>query len=134
MKAVLVDSSVLIDVLLHDENWFEWSSSAVTTAGNQAEVVINPIIFAEISAQYRTIDELNTALPLSLCRRDDLPYAAAFLAARAFVKYRRRGGSRTSPMPDFYIGAHAEVSNFRILTRDPRRFRKYFPNVELITP
>lgn len=101
---------------------------------NEAEIVINPIIFAEVSIGYKKIAELNKRLPSDLYRRDALPYNAAFFAARAFVKYRRQGGSRTSPMPDFYIGAHAEVAGFRILTRDPRRFRKYFPHVELITP
>jgi len=101
---------------------------------NESEIVINPVIFAEVSIGYKKIEELNKRLPTDLYRRDALPYDAAFLASRAFVKYRRHGGSRTSPMPDFYIGAHAEVSNFRVLTRDPRRFRKYFPKVELISP
>lgn len=134
MKDVLIDSSVLIDVLLRDEQWFEWSASALTAAGNEAELVINPIIFAEASIRYRSIEDLNKALPVSLFRRDELPFEAAFLAGRAFVKYRRKGGSRTTPMPDFYIGAHAEVSGFSVLTRDPRRFRRYFPSVELIAP
>ena len=134
MRDVIVDSSVLIDVLLRDKEWFEWSSSALAAAGNEATVVINPVIYAEISVRYRSVDDLNKALPPALCRRDDLPYAAAFLAGRAFVKYRRQGGSRISPMPDFYIGAHAEVAGFRVLTRDPRRFKRYFPMVELITP
>lgn len=131
---MLIDSSVLIDVLLRDEEWFDWSSSALAAAGNEAELVINPIIYAEASIRFRSIEDLNKSLPISLFRRDELPFEAAFLAGRAFVKYRRKGGSRTSPMPDFYIGAHAEVSGFRVLTRDPRRFRRYFPNVELIAP
>lgn len=134
MKDVLVDSSVLIDVLLRDKNWFEWSSSALAAAGDEAAVVINPVIYAEVSIRYRSMDDLNKVIPPSLCRRDDLPYAAAFIAGRAFVKYRRQGGSRTSPMPDFYIGAHADVAGFRILTRDTRRFKRYFPSVELIAP
>jgi predicted nucleic acid-binding protein len=134
LKDVLIDSNVLIDVLLRDAKWFEWSSSALTAAGNEAEVVINPIIYAEVSIRYRLIEDLNRVLPPSLYRRDDLPFAAAFLAGRAFLKYRRQGGSRTSPMPDFYIGAHAEVSGLRVLTRDPRRIRRYFPGVEIISP
>lgn len=134
MKEVLIDSSVLIDVLLRDEQWFEWSSSAMTAAGNESQLVINPIIFVEASIRFRSIEDLEKALPISLFRRDPLPFEAAFLAGRAFVKYRRKGGSRTTPMPDFYIGAHAEVSGFRVLTRDPRRFRRYFPSVELIAP
>lgn len=99
---------------------------------NESAVVINPIIYAEVSTSYQKIEDLDERLPVELYRRDALPYAAAFVAARAFVKYRRQGGSRTSPMPDFYIGAHAEISTFRVLTRDPRRIRRYFPSVELI--
>ena len=124
----------MIDVLSRDENWFARSSSALTTAMNASVVVINPIIYAEVSSSYQKIEDLDKRLPIELYRRDELPYEAAFLAARAFVKYRRQGGSRTSPMPDFYIGAHAEVSGFRVLTRDPRRLRRYFPTVQLITP
>ncbi|MGQ0543248.1 MAG: type II toxin-antitoxin system VapC family toxin [Blastocatellia bacterium] len=134
MKETLVDSSVLIDVLMNDEVWFNWSSLALTQAANESAVVINPIIFAEVSTKFQKIEELDMVLPLELCRRDQLPYKAAFLAARAFVKYRRHGGSRIAPMPDFYIGAHATVSGFRILTRDPRRFRRYFRSIELIAP
>lgn len=129
-----MDSSVLIDVLLRDSKWFERSSAALAAAADDGELVINPIIFAEVSVRYRSIEDLNKVLPTSLYRRDELPYEASFLAGRAFVKYRRQGGSRTAPMPDFYIGAHAEVSEFRVLTRDPRRFRRYFPKVELIVP
>ena len=119
---------------MRDEDWFERSSLALTAAANESAVFINPVIYAEVSVRFQNIAELDRVLPLELCRRDDLPYAAAFLAGRAFVKYRRQGGSRTSPMPDFYIGAHAEVSNYRVLTRDPRRFRRYFPSLELICP
>ena len=101
---------------------------------NDSAVVINPIIYAEAATSYKRIEELDLRLPTDLYRRDPLPYEAAFLAARAFAKYRRQGGSRTSPMPDFYIGAHAEASGFRVLTRDPSRFRRYFSSVELIAP
>jgi predicted nucleic acid-binding protein len=129
-----VDSSVLIDVLTGDARWLEWSSSALETAMNDSAVVINPIIYAEVAASFKRIQELDSRLPTDLYRREPLPFAAAFLAARAFLRYRRKGGSRTSPMPDFYIGAHAEVSDFRVLTRDSRRFRRYFPSVDLIAP
>lgn len=134
MKDTLVDSSVLIDILTNDVKWFARSSFALEEAMNSSAIVINPIIFAEVSASYKNFEELDRRLPIELYRRDDLPFEAAFLAARAFIKYRRKGGSRTTPMPDFLIGAHAEVHNFCILTRDPRRFRRYFPSVELITP
>lgn len=100
----------------------------------ESALIVNPIIFAELSASFRKLEDLEKVLPLDLYKREPLPYKAAFLAGRAFVKYKRRGGSKTSPMPDFYIGAHAEVANLRVLTRDPRRFRMYYPMVELLTP
>ena len=134
MKNTLVDSSVLIDVLMRDERWHERSSEALIKAANESMVVINAIIYAEVSIRFQNVIELDSVLPLDLCRRDALPYPAAFLAARAFIKYRKQGGSRTAPMPDFYIGAHAEVAGFRVLTRDPRRIRRYFPTVEMISP
>ena len=130
----MVDSSVLIDVLTGDARWYEWSSSALEAVMNDSAVVINPIIYAEAATNYKRVAELDLRLPTDLYRRDPLPYEAAFLAARAFVKYRRQGRSRTSPMPAFYIGAHAQTADFRVLTRDPRRFRRYFPSVELISP
>lgn len=117
-----------------DEKWFDWSSSALERAGNESALVINPIIYAEVSSTFHKIRDLDNVLRPEVYRRDPLPYDAAFLAGRAFIEYRRRGGSRISPLPDFYIGAHAAVSNFRILTRDPRRLRMYFPAAELIVP
>jgi predicted nucleic acid-binding protein len=101
---------------------------------NASAAVMNPIIYAEVSTTFQRVEDLDARLAADLFRRDELPYGAAFLAARAFVKYRRRGGSRTSPMPDFYIGAHAVASGFSVLTRDPRRIRRYFPSVEVIVP
>jgi predicted nucleic acid-binding protein len=124
----------LIDILTRDARWFERSSAALNAAMNASVVVINPIIYGEISNSFKRIEDLDERLPADLYRRDALPYESAFLAARAFIKYRRRGGSRTSPMPDFYIGAHAAVAGFRVLTRDARRFKRYFPLVELIAP
>ncbi len=124
----------MIDVLAGDARWLEWSSSALESAINDSVAVINPIIYAEVATSYKRIEELDARLPTDLYRREPLPFAAAFLAARAFLEYRRKGGSRTSPMPDFCIGAHAAVAGFHVLTRDPRRFRRYFPSVELIAP
>ncbi|MFC9892547.1 type II toxin-antitoxin system VapC family toxin [Nocardia sp. NPDC127579] len=96
--------------------------------------VINPIIYAEVAGGFDSIEELNEALPESELERVELPYASGFVASKAFVAYRRRGGEKRSPLPDFYIGAHAAVSGYRLLTRDPARFRTYFPNLELIAP
>jgi predicted nucleic acid-binding protein len=97
-------------------------------------LVINPLIYAEASVNFTSVEALEDLLPAETFRRDELPYEAAFLAGKAFAAYRRRGGARTSPLPDFYIGAHAAVSGYRLLTRDATRYRTYFPTVELISP
>ena len=131
---VLVDSSVLLDIITEDPTWYDWSSAALANAGREVVLVINPLIYAEVSNRFPTIEELDDAIPPSRYRRDPLPFEAAFLAGKAFRKYRRRGGAKTSPISDFYIGAHAAVSGFDILTRDARRYRGYFPTVELIAP
>lgn len=96
--------------------------------------MINPLVYAEVSVGFPTIEALDEALPASLYRREDLPYEAAFLAGKCFARYRHSGGSRGSPLPDFYIGAHAAVAGYRLLTRDATRYRTYFPNLELIAP
>ncbi len=134
MSVTLVDSNVLIDLLTQDVVWYEWSANAIKSAANESALAINALIYAEVSATFRTIDDLDFALPESHYRRLLLPYDAAFAAGRAFVEYRKSGGARTSPLPDFYIGAHAAVAGFRLLTRDARRYRTYFPSVELIAP
>jgi predicted nucleic acid-binding protein len=134
MKTTLVDSNVLLDVATNDPTWAAWSSQALEAAANESPLAINALIYAEISIGYQRVEDLEQALPSAIFRREPLPYAAAFLAGKAFLQYRRRGGARTSPLPDFYIGAHAAVSDFRVLTRDPRRYRSYFPTVDLITP
>jgi predicted nucleic acid-binding protein len=134
MKTVLVDSNVLLDVATNDPTWASWSSQALEAAANEGQLAINALIYAEISVAYRRIEDLEAAVSPTLFRREPLPYEAAFLAGKAFVQYRRRGGARTSPLADFYIGAHAAVADFRLLTRDARRYRTYFPTVEVIAP
>ena len=109
MTAVLVDSNVLLDVATSDGVWGDWSSSALERMADQAVLVINPLIYAEVSIGFETIEELEAALPAQLHRREDLPYEAAFLAGKCFLRYRRAGGEKRSPLPDFYIGAHAAV-------------------------
>jgi predicted nucleic acid-binding protein len=131
---VLVDSNVLLDVLIGDGRWASWSRAVLQEAGDTAVLVINPVIYAEISVDFDSIDDLDDAIPPENLRREPLPFAAAFLAGKAFRTYRRRGGLRRSPMPDFYIGAHAAVCGYRLLTRDAARYRTYFPTVELIGP
>jgi predicted nucleic acid-binding protein len=134
MSGVLVDSSVLLDVATEDPRWFGWSSAALERAAERTVLVVNPIVWAEVSVGFDRIEDLETALPASLYRRDPLPYEAGFLAGKAFLAYRRRGGARRTPLPDFYIGAHAAIEGLRLLTRDAARYRTYFPKVELIAP
>jgi predicted nucleic acid-binding protein len=96
--------------------------------------VINPIVYAEVSIRYTRIEDLEAALPAEDYHRDELPYEAGFLAGKAFLRYKRRGGDKRSPLPDFYIGAHAAVRSYRLLTRDTSRYRSYFPTVQIIAP
>ena len=132
--AVLVDSNVLLDVLTEDATWFGWSSQALADAADTGYLVINPLVYAEVSIGFERIEELEEALPPDLFLRAPLPWPAAYLAGRCFVAYRRAGGTRRSPLPDFYIGAHAAVEGMRLLTRDPARYRAYLPRLELVSP
>jgi predicted nucleic acid-binding protein len=134
MKTTLVDSNVLLDIATNDAAWFDWSSQALESAANDSPLAINAIIYAEVSIGFQRIEDLESAIPSSLFRREALPFEAAFLAGKAFLQYRRRGGGRATPLPDFYIGAHAAVAGFRLLTRDPKRYLTYFHSVELIAP
>ena len=134
MSAVLVDSNVILDLMTEDPNWFEWSARQLEQAAESYRLLINPIIYAEVSVRFERIEELEDALPNSMFVRTPLPWEAAFLAGKCFLKYRRRGGPRRSPLPDFYIGAHAAVSNLVLLTRDASRYRTCFPTLDLIAP
>lgn len=134
MSPVLVDSSVILDVATRDPVWGVRSEAAIARCAAESQLVVNPLVYAEVSVGYRRVEEVEDALPADLFRRDDLPYEAAFLAGKAFLAYRRRGGTRTSPLPDFFIGAHAAVAKFRLLTRDDARVRSYFPTVTIIVP
>ena len=133
-SATLIDTNVLFDLLSQDAEWSDWSAAKIADAADRGPVVINPIIYAEISVRYDRIEDVDLALPSDYFVRAPLPWEAAFLAAKCFFRYRKRGGSRGSPLPDFFIGAHAAVSGLALLTRDPRRYRTYFPKLRLITP
>jgi len=130
----LVDSNVILDLVTDDPKWAQWSAEALSRAADESALAINPLIFAEVSIRFRTVEELEQLLPSAEFDRLELPYAAAFLAGKAFLSYRRRGGQRSAPLADFFIGAHAAVAGLRLLTRDARRYRTYFPTVELIAP
>lgn len=134
MQEILVDSTVILDIFTEDRIWFDWSANQISRLADEHILVINPIIYAEASVRFATIEELETDLPDSSFRRDPLPWEAAFLAGKCFVAYRKNGGIRRSPLPEFYIGAHAAVRGMGLLTRDSSRYRSYFPKLALIAP
>jgi len=130
----LVDSNVILDILTDDPTWAEWSIDALARVAESGPVYINPIIYAEVSVRFTSVEDLDEALPLRDFRRQALPWASAFLAEKAFLRYRRSDGTRPSTLPDFFIGAHAAVADLTLVTRDVGRYQTYFPTVELITP
>jgi predicted nucleic acid-binding protein len=134
LTTTLVDSNVLLDIATEDPAWSAWSADALASAANEGPLVINAIIYAEVSIGFSTIEELDDALPPDVYEREQLPFEAGFLAGKAFLAYRCRRGTRPLPLPDFYIGAHAAINGHRLLTRDARRYRAYFPTVQLLAP
>lgn len=134
MTATLVDANVILDIATEDDDWLDWSQWQLAEAAERGPVVINQVVYAEVSVRYDTIESLEDALPPDLYTRAHLPWDAAFLAAKAFRQYRKRGGVKTSTLPDFFIGAHAAVAGLTLLTRDARRYRTYFPTLRIIAP
>ncbi len=120
--------------MTEDPPWFAWSSRTLERAADRHRLVINPLIYAEISVRYSRIEDLDEALPKAALDREPIPYEAAFLAGKAFLAYRRRGGMNNSPLPDFFIGAHAAVAGYALMARDVSRYRTYFPKLLLICP
>jgi predicted nucleic acid-binding protein len=131
---VLVDTSVLLDIATEDPQWFDWSMTRLEQGANRDGLSINPIVYAELSVHYNTIEALEAALSGYPFERLELPWDAAFVAGKAYRRYRGRGGTKRSPLPDFYIGGHAAVAGIALLTRDAKRYREYFPGLRLITP
>jgi predicted nucleic acid-binding protein len=130
----LIDSNVLIDLLVDDPKWSDWSLAQLEQAALRGPLLINDIVYAETSTRYPAIEDFESALDVSRVTVVPTPRIALFLAGKAFVKYRRDGGIRTGVLPDFFIGAHAAVEELPLLTRDARRYRHYFPTVMLIAP
>jgi predicted nucleic acid-binding protein len=130
----LVDSCVLLDLVLEDPTWMAWSMDALAAAADQGPLAINPIIYAEVSVGYGAVEDVDVFLPSEDYAREPLPYRAGYLAGKAYLRYRQAGGTKRSPLPDFYIGAHAAVAGYRVLTRDKARYARYFPTVTLIAP
>lgn len=134
VTGTLVDSCILIDVLANDPQWADWSIDRLDQCGQQAPLIINPLILAEISPRFERAADLEAALATLPLVREALPWDAAFLAGQAFKVYRQAAGAKSSPMPDFYIGAHALVNGLQLLTRDAARYKSYFPRLQMVTP
>jgi predicted nucleic acid-binding protein len=131
---VLVDSNIMLDIFLNDPKWVDWSESTLEEYADHARLHINSVIYSEISIGFERIEELESALNRAGIEMLEIPKEALFLAGKAFVNYRKRKGTKRSPLPDFYIGAQAAVLNLDLITRDVSRYRTYFPTVKLITP
>ena len=134
MAVVLVDSCIITDLANPESQWYEWSASTLEELDNNNRFVINPIIYTECSVAYETVEEVEKLFSTLSFEYVELPREALFLAGRAFIRYRRRNGSKTNVLPDFFIGAHAAIDNYHIITRDKGRFSSYFPTVNLIIP
>lgn len=130
----LVDSNVLLDILTRDPVWENWSTDALADAAEAGPLFINPIVYSEVSVRFTTVETLEDALPAQDYRREPIPWAAAFLAGKVFLDYRRNKGTKSTALPDFFIGAHAAIAGLDLLTRDVGRYRTYFPTVALIAP
>jgi predicted nucleic acid-binding protein len=128
----LVDTNVILDIITEDPTWSSWSERALRKAAEHSTLAINPIVFAEVSMKFDRIEDADAALLDFL--REPLPYEAGFLAGKVFLAYKKRGGAKRSPMPDFYVGAHAVVGRMALLTRDAARYRTYFPRLPIIAP
>jgi predicted nucleic acid-binding protein len=131
---LLVDSNVILDVVVDDPKWAGWSQGQLDAAALKDDLVINAVIYAELSLAFQRIEELETMISNAGIRMQPIPREALFLAGRVFLKYRRSGGARTGVLPDFFIGAHAAVSSLPLLTRETSRYKTYFPRLNLIGP
>ncbi len=131
---MLIDTTVLVDVLANDPDWADWSVAQLRAQAQIHRLVINPVVYAELSLAFSTVEGLDEALANLRIPVIEVPKPALFLAGKAFVKYRRQGGTKTSVLADFFIGAHAAVAGLPVLTRDVRRYESYFPTVQLIAP
>jgi len=134
MNGVFIDSCVLLDLFTNDPVWASWSERTLSRYSQTNTLFINSIVYTEVSIGFKRVEELEKALSEMGVKVMEIPREALFLTGKAFLKYRRNKGTKKSPLPDFFIGAHATVSNFQLITRDSEKFRTYFPQLELITP
>jgi predicted nucleic acid-binding protein len=130
---ILVDSNIILDILTVDRRWFDWSNDMLVSLSKANLLVINPIIYSEVSIGFKKIEDLEDALNPRLFRRDQIPWEAAFLAGKCFLQYRKQGGKKEAPLPDFFIGAHAAVAKMQLLTRDDSHYKTYFPTLRIIS-
>ena len=134
MKGVLVDSNIVLDVFLNDPKWADWSESKLDEYDQFGVLYINSIVYSEISIGFERIEDLESAIAKAGFQMLEIPKEALFLAGKAYLKYKKRKGTKRTPLPDFYIGAQAAVFNLDLITRDVSRYQRYFPTVKLITP
>ena len=134
MNGLLVDSNVILDIFLDDPHWAAWSATALANASHNSTLYINQIVYTEVSIGFNKIEELESALHKGGFQMLEIPKEALFLAGKAYLSYRRGKGTKKSPLPDFYIGAHAAVLDIDLITRDEGRYRTYFPTVRIISP
>lgn len=131
---LLVDTNVILDVIENDPEWAAWSQSQLDAASLKFSLVINPVIYAELSIAYQRIEELEAMIKRAELRLESIPREALFLAGRVYLKYRQQRGTKSGVLPDFFIGAHGSVAGIPLLTRDVTRYRAYFPSLKLISP
>ena len=131
---LLVDTNVLVDVLQNDPQWADWSIAQLRAQAQLHALAINPVIYAELSLSFSTLEALDRVVDTLELALHEVPRPALFLAGKAYLQCRRRGGAKAQVLPDFFIGAHAAVEGWPLLTRDARRFRTYFPRLEVIAP
>ncbi|MCX5496546.1 type II toxin-antitoxin system VapC family toxin [Kaistia dalseonensis] len=134
MIDTLADTSIILDVVEADQTWFEWSSQQLAAAADRGKIILNQIVYAELAVGFSSLADLEAALAPWPFERESLPFDAAFLAGFAYLEYRRRGGAKTSPLPDFFIGAHAAVQGYKLLTRDRGYYASYFPTIDIVSP
>jgi predicted nucleic acid-binding protein len=131
---ILIDTNILLDIVTDDPVWADWSQQQLSAAALSDRLAINPMVYAEFASRFTRIEDIDVVLESVDIVVAEMPRSALFLAGQVFKAYRRRGGPRTSVLPDFFIGAHATVVGAPLLTRDPRRYRSYFPTIELVAP
>ncbi|MSO14625.1 type II toxin-antitoxin system VapC family toxin [Rickettsiales endosymbiont of Trichoplax sp. H2] len=132
--SIIIDSNIILDILTEDRTWFKWSSEMLEEYAENNELIINQIIYAEISIKFSRIEELDGVIKEANIKCENLPWEAGFLAGKCFMQYKKRGGGKGSVLPDFYIGAHAAITKRAILTRDKARYSTYFSNLSIISP